>query len=188
MDEENYLGTEYQIDNQIGNANIVDGIYTNGSNNSSIFASNDPHNNVMLDSWEFHQIYDINYQGKDNYDLYEYTTDDITHAHHITYDVKISYDTTTFEPEDIAKTLGYESFQYPEKIYNSGWGTYYTFLTTNNSNTLTTTTSSADSDQMQAAYEKPLFDNKAKGVLSHIAIITSDKKTQQTTYNGHGVS
>jgi hypothetical protein len=40
---------------------------------------------------------------------------------------------------------------------------------------------------MNAAYEKPLFDNKAKGVLSHIAIITPDKKTQQTTYNGNGV-
>lgn len=185
VDEENYLGTEYQIDNQIGNANIVDGIYTKDSNNSSIFASNDPHNNVMLDSWEFHQIYDINYKGKDNYDLYEYTTDDITHAHHIKYDVKISYDTTTFEPEDIAKTLGYESFQYPEKIYNSGWGTYYTFLTTNGGNTLIK--SSTNSDQMNAAYEKPIFDNKAKGVLSHIAIITPDKKTQQTTYNGNGV-
>jgi hypothetical protein len=54
VDEENYLGIEYQIDNQIGNANIVDGIYPKDSNNSSIFASNDPHNNVMLDSWEFH--------------------------------------------------------------------------------------------------------------------------------------
>ena len=185
VDEENYLNTEYQIDNQIGNANIVDGIYTKDPNNSSIFATNDPHNNVMLDSWEFHEIYDINYKGKDNYELYEYTTDDITHAHHIKYDVKISYDTTTFEPEDIAKALGYNNFLYPEDIYRSGWGTYYTFLTTNNGNTLST--SSTNSDQMNAAYEKHLFDNKAKGVLSHIAVITPDKKTQQSTYNGHGV-
>ena len=47
IDEENYLNTEYQIDNQIGNTNIVNGIYTN-TNNSSIFASDDSHNNVQF--------------------------------------------------------------------------------------------------------------------------------------------
>lgn len=184
IDEENYLNTEYQIDNQIGNTNIVNGIYTN-TNNSSIFASDDSHNNVQLDSWEFHQIYDINYNGKNNYDLYEYNIDGITHEHHIKYDVHISYDTTTFEPEDIAKTLGYNSFLYPEQIYDYKWGVFYNFLTTNNGNILST--SSTHSDQGNAAFEKNLFDNKAKGVLTHIGIITPDNHTIQTTYNGHGV-
>ena len=51
-------------------------------------------------------------------------------------------------------------FNILKKIYNSGWGTYYTFLTINSGNTLTT--SSTNSDQMNAAYEKHLFNNKAR--------------------------
>ena len=111
----------------------------------------------MPERWEFHQIYNIIKDDKSYVQLYEYNKDEQGfYTTEPKYDVRISVDTMTYEPQDIVRLFGgYESYNQPlyEDIVNSSiWFNYirYNPTATNTRSTIwyTTQTYSADTSAM----------------------------------------
>ena len=139
-----------------------------------------------VERWVFNQIYNIIKGDKNYIQLYEYAKDeDGQYTTEPKYDVQISVDTMTYEPQDIVKIFGgYESYNKPlyQNIADSSiWFTFLRYFSTASSQRSTiwytnlTTGSSSDTSLM---FEKLAFNLDSDYLLDNNKDVTSSNITE----------